>query len=81
MTGRWWLAADLDNIGRAEATALHCVCGDTHTIKTLGIQNPAIPTLATSIVTSLDEWREQREWCRTHRPHGGITQRHEETDD
>ena len=74
MTGRWWLAADTDNIGRTNATTLACACGDTHTIKTLGIQNPAIPSLVTSIVASLDEWREQREWCATHRPHGGITQ-------
>jgi len=74
MTSRWWLAADPDNIGRIHTTTLECVCGDTHTLKTIGIQNPAIPTLATSIVCSIDEWREQREWCRTHRPHGGIHQ-------
>ena len=72
MTGTWWLAADPDNIGRIHATTLEFVCGDTHTLKTRGIQNPKIPFLVTSIVDSLDEWRDQREWCRTHRPHGGI---------
>ena len=74
MTGKWWLAADLDNVGKVSATTLECVCGVTHTIKTRGIQNPAIPSLVTSIVDSLDEWRGQREWCRNHRPHGGIHQ-------
>lgn len=74
MTGRWWLAADPDTVGKVSATTLECVCGDTHTLKSIGIPNPKIPFLATSIVCSIDEWRVQREWCRTHRPHGGIRQ-------
>lgn len=72
MTG--WCAADLDQVGRTHTIRLACTCGATHCLTTTAIRNPAIPSLATNIVQNLDEWRGQREWCRHHRPHGGITQ-------
>ncbi|UGT58850.1 hypothetical protein [Nocardia asteroides] len=64
---------DLDGVGRVGHTVLLCRCGERHVTAKTTVPSTANPALATSTVTDA-EFRAQRAWTSTHRPHGGIRQ-------